>query len=112
MRGTSLDRRQIYVDPSAFRIYHGLSIKQGSIDILFRGLDNLISLFPGIFHLYKLSLHNFELAFHRRPLSAQFGTLPNHLVSLSLHFVSLTAVDEPSEEHHNQLQDADASEHP
>jgi IS1 family transposase len=65
--------------------------------------------FPGLpsrrLHLCNLIAHGFVLPMHHMPLSSQF-------MSRAAHLPSLPFIDQPSEEHHNQLQDSHASEHP
>jgi hypothetical protein len=58
-----------------------------------------------LFHLPKLALHGLPLTPHEMPRLS-------HFVPLSSHLVGLTAINQPSEEHYNQLQNSDNGQRP
>jgi len=65
-----------------------------------------------VFQHFRLLSHFRKLTSHRFPLAIHNVPLPSHLLPLAPHLVGLTAIDQQSEEHHNQLQDCDRSENP
>jgi len=66
-------------------------------------LDQFRGLFSRLLHLCYLIAHGFVLPKHYVPLSS-------HFVPRAAHLPRLTLVDQPSKEHYNQLQNANASQ--
>jgi hypothetical protein len=92
-------------DPRPLCVDDRLGIQQSCIGVSGSMLNNLFSLSSRADHLS-------DLFFHGLPLQSHVIARSFHLVSLPLHNSRLAAINPPREEHHNQLQDADDSQHP
>ena len=93
-------------------LLHGRCRRQQGLDLAFRMCNQFVRLLAGIFHGHELPFHQFGLFSHSLPLAKHDVPLSSHFMPLTPHFISLTAINQPGEEHHNQLQNANGGQYP